>query len=141
MPTTLGEGIAEYLESKGRGFHTPAVGQAKTIFVGEEPPSPDSIIVILETAGGSFPDGRGLGQVSLVTIRTRDASYASGRARAHAVFLDLHGSQGLLGGVLVARVDATAPLAPIGRDAAPSGGRWRFTQTFEVFLRVGEDLV
>jgi hypothetical protein len=141
MPVSLIEGIAEFLEANSHGIYSPTVGQTKTIFAAEEPPAPDAIIAVLDLVGGRCPDTAGVGQENLVTVRVRDPSYAAGLARAHAVFLELHRSQGLLGGVLVALVEATAPLAPLGRDAAPAGGRWRFTQTFRVILRVGEDLV
>jgi len=110
------------------------------IFVGEEPPTPDNSITVLESAGGSFPSQ--ITELHLITVRVRNTSYETGKALLRSIYQDLvapsYAHQGrLLGTIHAQSVRATAPGVPGGRDESSNGGRWRFSQTFEVVTKQG----
>ena len=110
------------------------------IFVGEEPEAPDNVITVLESAGGRYDSS--VTETHIITVRVRNSSYEDGKALLRSIYEDLvafsPAHQGrLLGTISVQSVRATAPGAPGGRDDGPNGGRWRFSQSFEVVTKQG----
>jgi len=118
-------GIAQYFVDEGFGtLYT-------DIFVGEEPESPDSLIVVLNTSGGDIPSA--VSEEWLVTVRVRDESYET----AHSLHRDLAISlqekgQGFFGAMKIARLEPLAPPVTIGRDIQR---RWRVEQIFRALMK------
>ena len=108
------------------------------IFVGEEPPSPDNIITVLESPGGRIINQ--ITEAHIITVRVRNENYEDGKGLLHDISLGLvafsAAHQGRLIGTIPAQyIRATAPGVPLGRDEGPNSGRWRFSQTFEVVTK------
>jgi hypothetical protein len=128
----LVHGIASYLADEGHGILYGSDGAS--IFVAEEPPSPDETITVIELG-----DGRIISEIEeehIIRVRVRDSSYEDGLGRTRAVYKTLKEAQGIVGGIHVAYVRATAPEAPLGRDSGGNeGGRWRFGQNYQVLTK------
>ena len=134
MALGLANGIATLLSTTGHGILYGNTGA--TIFVHEEPTTPDAIVTVFEIAGGSIPQPE-LSEEHLIQVRTRDASFESGWDRLRSIQETLHNYSGDAGGILVAFIRATAPGAPLGRElGARDGGRWRMIQTYSVFAKI-----
>ena len=108
------------------------------IFVGEEPTDPSNIIIVLESAGGRIVNQ--ITEAHIITVRVRNENYEDGKELLHNIALGLvafsAAHQGRLIGTIPAQyIRATAPGVPLGRDDGSDGGRWRFSQTFEVVTK------
>ena len=122
-------GIARDLESHGFGTFD-ETGGSGTIFVGEEPPSPDSVVVVLNSVGGSFTSE--VSEKWMITVRVRDVDYelAHRNLRAIAVYLQDKG-QGNFGGIKIGRLAPDGTPVTLGRD---DNRRWRVEQVFSALM-------
>jgi hypothetical protein len=125
----LDQAIAVQLKARGIG-DLYSDDPAGSIYIGEEPETPDSTVTVLLEGGGA--PTLTLAEEHLVTVRVRDASYETAHERMRAVYLALHEEQGQWSGIPVARVRANFPPLTLGRDAS---GRWRVTQSYTVLAR------
>jgi hypothetical protein len=75
---SVAKDIAEYLETNGIGTY------ATDIFIGSEPPEPDSCITIYEYPG-SPPDLQAEMENPNIQIRVRNASWEAARLKAQAI--------------------------------------------------------
>lgn len=130
MALGLEAAVAQYLADNGFGTF---LGADATIFVGQEPEAPDDTITIYPAGGQAYTDV--LGENHRLQVRVRNTSYEACHETIRDVFIALHDLQGNLQGIPVARVTSLAPPSPIGQDTDEQGGRWRFTQLFDVITR------
>ncbi len=129
---TLGieAGIAQELDTAGLGTYDPN-DAASDIRVGEEPATPDNVIVVLIAAGGRIPSK--VSEEWLVTVRVRDASYetAHERLRDAAIYLQ-EKEQGDFGGIRIGRLEPQSPPTTLGRDDQK---RHRVEQVFSALMK------
>lgn len=144
MALPLAAAFARHLDQLGLGTFDEDGAAAATadVFAGEEPPTPDDVVTVVEIPGGRIPDR--FGEERLIQVRVRATSYVAGQQRIQGVFNALHETQGLVGdgteagSINAAFVRATTPWAPLGRDSSGNeGGRWRFSATFRVLVKTG----
>ena len=133
MALGLENGVAVALVAEGLGS---AIGT--DVFVGEEPPTPDDSITVLESPGGRSEQA--ITETHIITIRVRNLDYETGKSLLQDIhqFLVPFGNQrqgALFGSIAVMFVKSTAPGVPGGRDDHSSGGRWRFSQSFEMITK------
>jgi hypothetical protein len=123
-------GIARDLDTAGFGIFD-EVGATGTIFVGEEPPAPDSLVAVLVDVGGRFPST--VSEEWLVTVRVRDPDYETAfvRMRDIAVYLQEKG-QGDFGGIRIGRLAPESTPVTLGRD---DNRRWRVEQVFSALMK------
>lgn len=134
MALGLANGIATLLSTTGHGILYGNAGAS--IFVHEEPTTPDSCVTVFEIQGGSIPQPE-LSEEHLIQVRIRDASFETGWDRLRDIQETLQNYSGDTGGILVAFIRATAPGAPLGREiGARDGGRWRMIQTYTVLTKL-----
>ena len=123
--------IAQELANQGFGTFDPLAPTAD-IRVGEEPNTPDNVITVFNVSGGRIPSE--ISEVWLLTVRVRNLSYevASETLRNVARHLQEKG-QGVFGDTTrIARLRASAPPAPLGRDQVR---RFTVEQTFEALMK------
>ena len=105
-----------------------------SIFVGEEPPVPDSCMTVFLVGGSPLSE---MLRTNLITVRARNNQYQNVMGMLNEVQMGLTPASVAHGGLLlgpygVARISSTAPALPLGRDGGDKGGRWRASQTFEI---------
>lgn len=123
MTQTVAKDIAEYIEDCGHG----TVGS--TLFAGYMPDSPDGCSAIL-AAGGDRGEPVGTVEHPVVTIISRDTTYALALTRATNAWGDLHKlTYTTIESELYYRIDAVQSPEQIGTDEK---GRYLFTCNYEV---------
>lgn len=129
---TLGPdgGIARDLAANGFGTFDEA-GATGNIFVGEEPPRPDTVLVVLATAGGRMPSD--MSEEWLITVRSRDPSYEQAFLTLRNAAIHLQDKyQGDFGGFRIGRLAPSGTPAVLGRDDVK---RWRVEQIFSTLFK------
>lgn len=123
-------GIAQDLEMAGFGVYDPT-SAAADIRVGEEPATPDNVIVVLLAAGGRIPSR--VSEEWFVSVRVRDVSYetAHERLRDIAIYLQEKG-QGDFGGISIGVLEPQGPPIGLGRDDQK---RHRVEQVFSALMK------
>ena len=123
-------GIAQDLETAGFGTYDPS-DAASDIRVGEEPKSPDNVIVVHLAAGGRIPSK--VSEEWLVSIRVRNTSYEAAHAQLRDIAIYLQEKeQGDFGGIRIGRLEPTAPPIVLGRD---DQRRHRVEQVFSALMK------
>ena len=122
--------LARQLALAGFGIFD-ETGATGTIFAGEEPPGPDSVVVVLPSAGGQLPQA--VSEEWLLTVRVRDVDpeAANRRLRDITVYIQERG-QGSFGSLRFARIDAAGTPIPLSRDER---ARFRVEQLFTALLK------
>lgn len=124
-------GIARYLEAEGFGVFDEVGGAGGTIWVGEEPPTPATVVAILTTDGGRIPSE--VSEEWLLTVRVRDPSYEQAHRTMRDIAISLQEKgQGDFGGINIGRLAPSGPPVSIGRDDQK---RWRVQQGFTALLK------
>jgi hypothetical protein len=123
-------GIARDLETEGFGVFD-ETGSTGTIFVGEEPTTPDNVIVVLNSVGGSFPSA--VSEEWLIAVRVRNLDYEAAHVllRQIAIYLQEKG-QGGFGGIRIGRLAPDGTPVTLGRD---ENRRWRVEQVFSALMK------
>jgi hypothetical protein len=132
--------VGAYLEAQAVGtVKTAANDPAWPIHKGGLYPGtiahPDDAIGLLEGPGFrplrqmDATVGAAVAEVPLLVLNLRSASYASGRAKAEAVWRKLHNYSGTLSGVRYLLIEARQQPFPVGRD---DKDRWIFGCNFDV---------
>lgn len=126
MTETLLDSLAEYLEQRGHGARN------VTLFVGNLPASPDSVIVLRDYAGSppQYKQDSVLPawEMPRFQMLIRDPGYAGARQKARSVWEALHISNTLMNGVLlISSRPLQAPFG-LGKD---ENGREQYVANFE----------
>jgi len=122
--------LADHLETLGYG-KVEGVGVRKpTIFWGEQPPEPQKCITVIEEQGGPPQDV--IGQTYSVTILVRDTEYKLARETMQSIYRALHGEQGILSTIKVARITADSQPLNLGVDG---GSNDSLQQTYTVVAK------
>ncbi len=130
MALGLEGAIAQDLHDNGFGTYDDTDNDAD-IRVGEEPPRPDSVITILNVAGGRIPSR--MSEEWLISVRVRDESYETANSRLRAIAIHLQEKeQGFFGNINIGRIAPSAPPTPLGRNEQ---GRHRVEQLFSVLMK------
>lgn len=124
-----------FIEEIAAKLQTAGVGTVATdIFIGDQPPSPDNLVLLVETSGQEpnkeIPITKPTFQVII-----RNSSYGAGRAKATSAFNALHQlANADLGDNYVFYVLATSDVGYIGRD---ENNRHEWSINFRAERRAG----
>lgn len=123
-------GIAQDLETAGFGVYDPN-DAAANIRVGEEPSSPDNVVVVHLSAGGRIPSS--VSEEWLVSVRVRNTSYETAHEQLRDIAIHLQEKeQGDFGGIRIGRLSPAAPPVVLGRDDQK---RHRVEQVFSALMK------